>query len=82
MGNGDSVSFVKRDFIRFHRRLNFFDFKIILLGIFQTEGIVMDRLLSDASEFVDVLNVISPNAIVFFALATVFLALIVLLIKL
>ncbi len=42
----------------------------------------MDRLLSDASEFVDVLNVISPNAIVFFALATVFLALIVLLIKL
>lgn len=42
----------------------------------------MDRLLNGASEFVGALNVVSPNAIVFFALATVFLALIVLLIKL
>lgn len=42
----------------------------------------MDHFLSVASEFLGALNAVSPNAIIFFALATVFLALIVLLKKL
>lgn len=43
---------------------------------------MMDRFLSVSSEFLGVLNAVSPNAIIFLALATVFLALIVLLKKL
>lgn len=42
----------------------------------------MDQLLDAVSGFFNALNLISPNAIVFLALATVFLALVVLLKKL
>lgn len=55
---------------------------IILLSIFQTEGFIMNTVLSVSGEFINILNAITPNALVLISLATVILALVVLLKKL